>query len=152
MAAERDVPFENGTVGHKRFQAITKRLGGRLYERCSTPFTLRSREKIQGSRAVHRDLAYLHFKRRESLKRLVDFEERDGTEHQLHRTIEVSVVDRDRGWILRRIMGVEGPHRLGLRSVVDRIERKLDYARGTGRRTGTGYDVFSQDSEASSMG
>ena len=49
-------------------------------------------------------------------------------------------------------MRVEGPHRLGLRGVVGWIERKLDDARGTGRRTGTGYDVFSQDSEASSMG
>ena len=116
------------------------------------PFTLRSREMIQGSRAVHRDLAYVHFKWRESLKRLVDLEERHGTEHQLHRTIEVSVVDRDRGWILRRIMRVEGLHRPGLRSVIGRIEWKLDHARGTGRSTGTGYDVFSQDSEASSMG
>ena len=49
-------------------------------------------------------------------------------------------------------MRVEGPHRLGLRSVIGRIEWKLDHARGTGRRTGTGHDVFSQDSEASSMG
>ena len=147
-----NVPFENETVGRKMFQVTTKRLGGWLYECCSTPFTLRSRGKIQGSRAVHRDLAYLHFKWRESLKRLVDLEERDGTEHQLHRTIEVSVVDRDRGWILRRIMRVEGPHRPGLRSVIGRIEWKLDHARGTGRSTGTGYDVFSQDSEASSMG
>ena len=74
-----NVPFENGTVGRKIFQATTKRLGGWLYECCSTPFTLRSREKIQGSRAVHRDLAYLPFKWRESLKRLADLEERDGT-------------------------------------------------------------------------
>ena len=94
----------------------------------------------------------MHLKWRESLKRLVDMEERDGTEHQLHRTIEVSVVDRDQGWILRRIMRVEGPHGLGLRSVIGRIEGKLDHAKGTGRRTGTGYDVFSQDGEASSMG
>ena len=49
-------------------------------------------------------------------------------------------------------MRVEGPHRLGLRSVIGRIEWKLDHARGGGRRTGTGYDVFFQDSEASSMG
>ena len=49
-------------------------------------------------------------------------------------------------------MRVEGPHRLGLRSVIGRIEWKLDHARGTGPRTGTGYDVSSQDGEASSMG
>ena len=46
-------------------------------------------------------------------------------------------------------MRVEGPRRLGLRSVIGRIEWKLDHARGTERRTGTGYDVSSQDGEAS---
>ena len=49
-------------------------------------------------------------------------------------------------------MIVEGPHRLGLRSVIGRIEWKLEHARGAGRSTGTGYDAFSQDGEASSMG
>ena len=66
--------------------------------------------------------------------------------------MEQSINYTGRGWILRRIMRVEGPHRLGLRSVIGRIEWKLDHARGAGRRTGTVYDVFSQDSEASSMG
>ena len=89
---------------------------------------------FQGSRVVHRDLACLHFNWRERLNRLEDLEERDGTKHQLHRTIEVSVVDRDRGWILRRMMRVEGPRRLGLRSVIGRIEWKLNHARGAGRR------------------
>ena len=57
------------------------------------------RNNFRGYRAVHRGFICLHFRRSrngEKLNRLVDLGGRNGTDHQLHRTTGVSVVDRDR--------------------------------------------------------
>ena len=69
---------------------------------------------------------------------MVDLKGREKTDHQLHRTARVSVVDWDQGCSSKKIRRVEGLNRLGLNGVFDQARWELNYALGTGRRTGIG--------------
>ena len=73
------------------------------------------------------------------------------TEHQLHRTAGISVVDRDQGKTQEEAGELETLVVQGCATSYICLDKELDYT-GAGRRRRTGLHVSSQDNEASSDG